>query len=139
MEIKIRPLNEGELFPCSYKRAKELFKNTSVVLNFAYTSRVYGTFENTKDKFYLKNKIQGKIISSMYMYPRQAKPLLNFYVIKKSDFTSNLQNEFEKKYLPAFYDLYQVLSNANDQNTNTTLLMVELLGERLILHQLKLR
>lgn len=137
MEIKTRPLNKGEIFPCSFKSAKSVFKDTAVTLNFGYTSRIYGTFARTPDAFYLKNKIGGSVIAAMSMYPRQENPLLCFYVLKKESFPSQLQKEFESKYLFRFYDFYQKLLKDNTLNDKEMLMLVELLGGTLKLHLVK--
>ena len=56
MKINARPLNEGETFVCSMKKAKEMFKNTDVHLNFAYYTRDYGTFAETQDRYFVKKR-----------------------------------------------------------------------------------
>ncbi len=76
------------------KKAKILFADTSAVLDFSSVSRIYGTFKNTFDMFYLKNNIKGRVISSMYMYPGESNPFLSFYVLKKKDYPEEIQQEF---------------------------------------------
>lgn len=137
MKVKIRPLNKGELFPCTLKRAKELFEETAVILDFAHTGRTYVTFANTPSGFYLKNEIKGIVIASMYMYPGIKDPLLSFFVLKKTEFTFQLQDEFENKYLPEFYNFYHLLSNAGSGESQT--LLVELIDGKLRLHRVRLR
>ena len=54
MELKVGRLNNGEMFCCSGKKAKDLFKDTEIHLNFAFYGRIYGTFAETKAGYYLK-------------------------------------------------------------------------------------
>ena len=138
MEIKIRPLNTGESFLCSIKKAKEVFRDTSVTLSFAYTSRIYGTFSRTPDAFYLKNKIKGTVVASMAMHPTEKTPLLCFYVLKKKDISSQIQHEFETKFLLEFYHFYQTIANDQTLNNSSEKILVELLNGRLNMHKLKL-
>ena len=105
MRVLSRPLNKGEVFPCRISKAKNTFSETTVVLNFS--TRIYGTFKNTFDMFYLKNNIKGIVISSMYMHPGEQNPFLNFYVIKKEQFTDKLQLEFEEKFLKEYFVFYK--------------------------------
>lgn len=137
MKVKTRPLNKGETFLCSFKRAKELFKDTSVMLNFAYTNRMYGTFARTPQAFYLKNNIKGAVIAHMGMYPRETEPLLSLFVQKKENISPKLQEEFETKYLPQFYDFYQRYFNDTSLNNQAISMLVELFEGTLKVHFVK--
>ncbi len=136
MEIRTRPLNRGECFPCSFSQAKDIFKNTTVVLDFAYLERNYSAFANSKAGFYLKNKIKGYIILSMYMQPRDPRPILCFYVLNDRVFNSNLQNEVVQKFLPEYYRFYQ-MQLEGDIIEGKNLMLVELIDGQLKLHRIK--
>lgn len=139
MEVHVRPLNKGEIFPCSVKSAKKLFKDTEVNLNFAYTSRVYGTFLNTPDMFYSKNNIRGIVLSSMHISAGYTQPTISFFVIKSSSYNLNLQKEFEASFLPQYLELYKSMVNEKVQNSETTVMLVELVNDNLKLHKFKFR
>lgn len=136
MKIISRPLNSGECFPCSMKKAKTLFADTNVTLNFAHSSRVYDTFKNTFDMFYLKNNIKGRVISSMYMYPGESNPFLSFYVLKKKDYPEEIQQEFEEKYLNLYIDFYNEMMDKITPYVSHVML-VEYRDNRLFLHRFK--
>ena len=138
MEIKTRPLNTGETFACSFKKAKDVFKNTKVVLNFAYTGRDYGAFANTPSASYLKRNIKGRVIAFMCLYPSKERGMLCFFVIKKHDFNEPLKLDFEENFLPLFYDFYKKLSSDLSLNTVSEVMLVELIGGKLKLHQYKI-
>lgn len=123
MRILKRPLNPGEIFACSMQKVKEKFHDTSVVLNFAYYSRNYGTFSNTPDFYYVQKNIKGTVICSMYMYSKQKEPIISFYVLKRDMYSNELQSEFSEKFLDLFYDLYLSLYQDNDMQRNCFLLV----------------
>ncbi len=135
MKIKSRPLNIGELFPCSFSRAKNVFKETDVFLNFSYTSRGYGTFANTPDAFYLKNNVKGKIIASMYTFPGNDKPLLNFFCIKATEYDDFLKQQFEIEILPSIFGFYSEILQKNAINHDTFVFLVELIDGCLKTHR----
>ena len=137
MEIKVRPLNKGETFTCSIKKAKEYFKNTSVVLNFAYTNRVYSTFANTPHAVYLKNRIKGIIVSSMFMSSQREKALLSFYVIKDKDMPCQLKNEFENNYLPEYLKFYRSIYNNKNPNGIESTMIIELINGTFKIHYIQ--
>lgn len=138
MEILSRPLNKGEVFPCSFKSAKSFFKDTDVVLNFAKYSRVFGTFANTTDAFYVKKNISGRIIASMYMHYKKPCPLLNFFVLKDCDFNEALTNKFESKVLLHFHNFYTEVYNTPTKN-QTEVMLVELQNSDLKMHRFKFK
>lgn len=135
MEIKKRPLNTGETFCCSMKEAKEVFKDTAVFLDFAYLGRDYGTFARTPDRYYLQRKVTGRIVAHMNMYSKDKRPIIGFYVLKEKDFPSELRTEFEQKYLPEFYRLYNELFDDQSLISTTKQMMVELVDGKLKLHE----
>lgn len=136
MKVLSRPVNKGETFPCSFRSAKELFKDTDVTLNF---SRTYGTFVNTPDMFYCRNNIRGIILSSMYMYAGNHDAMLSFYVVKSNRFNRDLQTEYESEFLPQYLQLYKRLVVAGPHNSETTVMLVELVDNALKLHTFKFR
>ena len=136
MKIYSRPLNPGETFACSMQKAKEKFHDTPVILNFAYYSRVYGTFFNTPESYYVKKNIQGIVVCSTHMYSKQNSPVLNFYAIKNEMYSQRLQSEFSEKYLGLLYDLYLSLYQDNDMQKKYFLL-IELHSGKLKKHLVK--
>lgn len=136
MKIKVRPLNDGEVFPCSLFVAKDIFRTTSVQLNFAYGSRDYGTFSNTPDYYLVKKNIKGRVVSSLYMRKKQKDPILSLYVLKKTSWSEEIKNEFEQKVLPAYYQFYYSLAFSEDsEDSMAHLMLTELIDGELKLHQ----
>mgnify|MGYP003298527029 CR=1 FL=1 len=135
MEVKIRPLNKGETFCCSVKCAKSLFKNTNVFLNFAFLGRDYATFANTKDAYYLKNKIKGRVIASLYAHSKTEKSILSFYVLKQDDFSQDLKKEFELVYMPKLIDFYLAQLNVDGLSDHTKMILIEFYKGQLFLHK----
>lgn len=134
MKVYFRPLNSNEIFPCSVRKAKEIFRNTDVTLSFAYGCRIYGAFLNTPPAFYLKNKIKGRVIADTTMYPRLKNMHISFFVIKAKDYNAQLQKEFEEKYLMEFYRLYESMLNDSTLNNKGVSMLVELIDGKLKLH-----
>ena len=120
MEIRVRPLNKGETFACSIKKAKNIFKSTDVVLNFAFATRQYGLYN-----IYSK-KNNNRVVASMHMYNEQKRVLLNFYALKQDIFTETLKEEFENNFLVKFYDFYQSLQIDKNLISKDHLMLVEL-------------
>jgi hypothetical protein len=120
MEVRIRPLNKGETFACSIRKAKKLFKDTDVILNFAFATRQYGLYN------IYSRKNNNRIIASMHMYNEQKRVLLNFYALKQDIFTEALKEEFENNFLIKFYDFYQSLQNAKILIPQEHLMLAEL-------------
>lgn len=139
MKVLSRPLNKGETFPCSIRSAKELFRDTDVILNFSHAGRTYGTFVNTPDMFYCRNNIRGIVLSSMYMYAGNHDAMLSFFVVKSNEFNYDLQKEYESKFLPQYLQLYKSLVSDEPHNSVTTVMLVELVDKVLKLHTFKFR
>lgn len=135
MEVHVRTLNAGETFCCSIKKAKEIFRETSVRLDFAYFGRSYAARTETSPAYYLKRDIQGRIISKMSMCIGEKSPLLSFFILKKEFFSSELKNEYEQKYLPEFYHFYQENLNDSSLLNIQKFILVEFLNEKLKLHK----
>lgn len=134
MKIQIRPLNKGETFCCSVRAAKEMFKNTDINLNFAFYSRDYGTFAHSPDAYYLKNNIKGRVIAALYAHNKTTHTNLSFYVIKKNEFTQKIIEDFEKSFLPKFYDFYHNHLQIESLSDKTAMMLVELYKHQLIMH-----
>ncbi len=120
------------------KKAKTLFADTNVTLNFAQTGRIYGTFKNTFDMFYLKNNIKGHVISSMCISPGESNPFFSFYVLKKKDLPEEIMQEFEEKYLKLYLDFYSEMMNKTETSV-CHVMLVEYRENKLFLHQFKNR
>ena len=138
MEVKVRPLNRGETFSCSVKTAKEMFKNTDVYLNFAYLGRDYRTWAETPDAYYWKRNVNGRIIAKMQTRSGEARPILCFFVVKESAFPLECKIEFEQKYLPEFYRLYETMFHEDSRCRNTKLMITEYIDNKLKLHETSL-
>ena len=139
MDIKTRPLNKGETFCCSFKKAKEIFKDTEVFLNFAYTGRHFSTFAETPDGYYWARNVKGKVICEMLTSSGKERPILSFYVLKEKNFSDELKDEFEQKCLPEFYRLYKELLNDHVLAQNTKMMLVEFFDGKLKLHETTLQ
>lgn len=135
MEVKIRTLNKGETFCCSVKCAKSIFKNTDVFLNFAFLGRDYSTFAHTTDAYYLKNKIKGRIVASLYAHSKTEKSILSFYVLKQCDFSQELKKQFELIYMPKLLDLYHAQLKKGGFSDHTKKMLIELYNGQLIFHE----
>ena len=139
MKIIKRVLNKGETFCCSFKRAKEIFKNTEVTLNFAWAGRIYSTFGYTPDAYYMIHNIKGRVLACMYITENKTNPFLSFFVIRPKDgYTDDLRREFEEKYILEFYRFYLEMTNIKQATGKTKLMLVELLDGQLKLHKVKL-
>ena len=134
MKITVRPLNNGEVFPCSLHIAKQIFRTTSIHLNFAYYGRDFGTFARTPDFYLVKKNIKGCVITSMYIREKQEDPILSFYVLKEMSWTKELKNEFEQTFLPEYYRLYNSLAFRETSENTTHMIITELVEGELKLH-----
>ena len=139
MRIEVRVLNKGEVFPCSIKKAKELFKNTALVLNFAKYGRVFGTFSNTPDKFYVKHNVKGTVVAASYMSCGVESSMISFYVLKATEYSNVLKEKFETEFLPEFLRLYETIRYRNEEKNITNLLLIELVNNELKTHHLTFR
>ena len=135
MKIKIRPLNKGETFCCSVKCAKSFFHSTEIFLNFAFSGRDYSTFAHTKDSYYLKNKIKGRVVASLYAHSKTEKAILSFYVVKQNEFSQTLIDQFELIYMPKLMDFYQSQLQREDLSDHTKTILIEFYCGHLFLHE----
>ena len=139
MKIISRPLNKGEVFPCSFKKAKDIFKDTDIILSFSCHSRDFGTFANTPDRFYVDKNVRGKIIAASYMNPGIAKTMLKLYVLKNSEYPEEFRIQFEQECLPKFHKLYKSLVACKDDSSIIYFMFVEFVDKQLKIHQITYR
>lgn len=135
MEIGVRPLNKGECYCCSIKKAKEIFKDTEIDLCFSLGGRTCRKEKRDNGTSYLKHYVKGVVVAKMYAHHKVARNMLYFYTIKESEYPKELQKEFESKYLPEFYRLYMSQLTSIDLTGATRLMLVELLDGKLKLHE----
>lgn len=136
MEIRVRPLNAGETFCCSVACAKRKFKDTELFLNFSFLGRDYATFAQTKDAYYLKNKIKGRVVASLYAHSEKRDSILSFYVLKEKDITPKLKNHFEAVYLPKLMAFYRAqLSRKNGLSDQIRVILIELYEGQFFPHE----
>ena len=135
MKVDVRPLNKGETYCCSVKQAKYLFRETQVSLNFAFTGREFKTVYEHPIYHFVNRNIKGKIIAYAWIGVREANALLNFFSLKESEFSNDLKEEFELKFLSQFYDLYiKQLSDQSPIHVQRIFMCVELFNGKLIKH-----
>lgn len=130
MQIYKRQINKNEIFCCSLKDAKELFRDTEVNLQFAYPLRDYEYFYQYMS--FLKKHVKGKVIASMEMAAHQTDPSLSFYVLNEKEFSEELKKEFKSNVLPKFYQFY--LSKLYDSAIHMPTLyhmLAEILGNKI--------
>ena len=87
MEVMVNRGSNGEVHCCSVKKAKEIFRETEVDLNFGWLGKYY--FKGGRsDKVYnfVKKIIQGKIIFSTYFSNQKANPIQHFRIVKQIQF-----------------------------------------------------
>lgn len=133
MKISTKPLNDGECFACTIKCAKKIFKNIDGNLSFAYSGRDFRAFCHTPRYYFLKNKINGRIIASAHIYP-QGKLTMDFYAIKTEMYTNELKEKFEKIILPNILSLYNEKIMNQGVIRKDTELIVELVNNNLVIH-----
>ena len=122
--------SRGEMFCCSLKKVKQIFRETDVIINFSALGRRYGNRNYT----FRKEKIKGKIIFSTYFSNQKANPILSFYLIKEEECTAELREEMETKYLPLLYTEYCRFLNDQTLISNHTFICIELFEGKLYYH-----
>jgi hypothetical protein len=135
MKIYFRPLSKGEIYCCSLKSAKDLFKNTAVKLNFTYGGREFSKGLQHPIYRYAKRNVKGKVIAYTTISLREESPLLNFFELKESEYPQELREEFETKLLPEFYRIYNLCLENQSLVADTVLALVEMFDNKLILHK----
>lgn len=135
MQVRVRPLNKGEVFCCSLSAAKKVFKDTGITLNFAYYGRNYSAFDNTFYSSYLASNIKGYIIAFMSMESNYDHPILSFYALRETMFSPLMRREFEAKYLPEFLHLYNKQMSDKTLKTITEFIIVELWDGKMVFHR----
>lgn len=138
MQVKVRPLNQGETFCCSVKKAKEVFQETSIYLDFSYLGRDFCMFAESPIWYFYKKNIRGRVLSSMRMSENYPEPLLSFYVVKEKDFDNLLKKQYEDKFLPEYYRLYKEMTNVKQPAGIEKIMLVELVDGNLLIHESKL-
>jgi len=132
MKVHYQRYNKGVKYCCPSKLVKELFRNTDITLNFGGYVRKYDPFPNELGYSYFSKKIKGVIISKLTTMYSGSIPTLCFYLIKETEWTSELQYKFENEVLQQLFDFYNdmILSDRKYE-----CVLVELLNEQLIIHK----
>ena len=126
--------NRGETYICSVKRAKEVFRETEVHLDFGYFSKYFSLRNAYYEYFYCRKNIKGKIVFSTHQGLRKLDPLYFFYLQKEQECSEGLKKEFEEKYLPQLYALYKQYSGDDRLIAEYHFICVELYNGKLKLH-----
>lgn len=129
MKVHSRYLDSNEIFCTSIKKIKNEFKDYNATFSFAAFAKQYRA---DSIRYTIGNKLNGTIICNASM--KQWSPFaedddikhlwVDFYAIKKDQFTDALREEFENVYIPyikqwylkyrsdkafGFYELYVTL------------------------------
>lgn len=132
MKIYYRKTNRGEKYCCSVKSAKEHFKSTEITINFGDFGRTYKPFPNEPGYAYFKKNIKGIIVSSLSVEYGGCNPRLSFYVVKESEFSSDLQVQFEGDILNKLLEFYNAIIRSKDR---FVCVLIELLNNQLLIHK----
>lgn len=136
MKITTGQLNIGETFICSFKRAKEVFANTNVHLNFGSLGRSFVTFAHTQDAYYVARNIKGRVVASFYYGPtKDMEYILSIYPIKRDLCNDQLKQKFENELLPQMLQAYQEQLVDDPIIIRTYFFLVELRDGNLYLHK----
>jgi len=138
MKVSVRPLNKGETFCCSIKRAKELFKETPMHLNFSYYGRDFCAFAESPSWYFYKKRVRGRVLSFIQLSENYPHPLLSFYVVKEVNFGPELKKQYEEKFLPEYLRLYKEMTDIQQPIGIEKIMLVELIDGKLVLHEGKL-
>lgn len=131
MRVLSRYLDSDEIFCTSIKKIKKEFKDYNATFSFAAFAKQYRA---DSIRYTIGNKLNGTIICNASM--KQWSPFaededikhlwVDFYVIKKDQFSDSLREEFDNVYIPyikewylkyrsdkafGFYELYVTLCN----------------------------
>ena len=138
MKLRVRNLNKNEMFCCSIKEVKDVFKDCDVSVWFFHRSYC-------SDTIYLEPKMEGKVIAhfgithtSGGIGTRDHTPvaILNFYVLKKYEMSSELHQEFVEKILPKIYEGYRKHQNCNPEGIDGSYFFkVSLTNEKLLFRE----
>lgn len=126
--------NRKEMFPCSKKKIKEIFKNTLIDIRFEH--EIFLDDNNDTCYKYIKNSVKGTVIADVLLGIRQPNPLLSIYALKKGEFSDALVNQVENIYLNKILDIYMKLLHDID-STDTyikTYIILEFLDNKLKMH-----
>lgn len=139
MKIYYRQLNKGEIYCCSVKKAKELFKETEAKLNFTHGGNEFEKNLEHPMYRYAKKVVKGKVIAHAIFMSGYDEALINFLGLPYFEYSQNLQKEFEENYLPEFYNLYIAQKNDQKMIPLSKLMIVELIDGKLKLHRTNLK
>ena len=126
--------NRGETYICSVKRAKEVFRETEVHLDFGYFSKYFSLRNAYYEYFYCRKNIKGKIVFATKHNLGRIDPIYSFYLQKEQECSEGLKKEFEEKYLPQLYALYKQYSGDDRLIAEYHFICVELYNGKLKLH-----
>ena len=137
MKIYYRPVNSGETFCVSVKTAKSIFKDTNVKLCFGEFQRHYIPHNNEFGYAYWKKNISGAVVAQTILEPGVDCPLLCFYVVKSTDVSPSLKNDFEKV-LCSLFETYNQFINSEISRQQKTIIWVEMIDNRFHVHRFTL-
>ena len=135
MKVLSRPLNVGETFCTSIKKAKAVFNCTDIKLCFGAFSRYYNPYENEFGYYYYKKNIHGTVVAQIILHPGVTSPLLKFYVLKSTLKSTQLKSEFEDAVLQKLFTMYRDYCSGQPSQQRSTIIWVELLDDSFIIHQ----
>ena len=134
----LRPTAESETFCCTFKDVKDLFADTDATIDFGFGERSFSLdLFNTGCglKRYAKKRIKGVVVCKMTTFFGSTTPRLNFYIIKKSEYSDELRQKFIAKYLPEVYCLYKTCLDDKSVIRKEIILMIELLQGEFFIHK----
>ena len=134
MKIYSRPINTGETFCTSIKTAKSFFENTNIKLCFGEFRRQYVPHKNELGYAYWKKNIQGKVVAKTTLEPGVDSPLLSFYVVKSTDVSNLMKEEFENV-LYKLLEMYNQFINSKISQQQTTIIWVEMINNKFHIHR----
>ena len=138
MDIKSRPLNKGEIYGCSFKKAKEIFKDTDIHLSYGVGGRYFGYFLGTPLATYCNKHLFGRVIASMGVCANIQATTVTFYALKKTEFSEELQCEFEEKILPRYLKVFNEVSNLGETTLVYKYLITALYKGKLVYHEVNM-
>ena len=136
MRVHINKGSKCEVHCCSIKKAKEIFRETEVILDFGLLGKYFRLKDYRDNKVYnfVSKKIRGKIIFDTTFSNREADPILTFFLLKEEECTAELREEMEMKYLPLLYTEYCRFLNDQTLISNYTFICIELFECKLYYH-----
>ena len=135
MKVYYRPINEGETFCTSIKKAKSVFQNTEIKLCFGEFSKQYNPYKNEIGYGYYKKNIFGNVVVQMVLHPGVNCPLLSFYVVKSRDFTDELKVKFQNDILYQLLEIYNRFLLEDYFAQKDTVIWVEWINDNFTIHK----